>query len=75
MKKQDYSNLKNKTFLDYTDNENVIEDIINGEDKSVFTENISDYGRFITFLEFAEITENKDLEKEVIKQLGSVENE
>lgn len=70
-----YSNLQEKTFLDFTVNENIIEMIIGDVDKDNFRNNVSEYGRYSTFLEFAEITQNKLLEEEVENQLGGIANE
>lgn len=72
---QDYSNLKEKTFLDFTEDKALINKITGYTDPIQFVENISDYGRYVTFLEFAEETKNKLLEEEVEKQLGSIANE
>jgi hypothetical protein len=71
----DYSNLDKKTFLEFTDDSKVIEQIIGDTSKDEFKKGLSEYGRYITFLEFAEITKNNDLSEEVQKQLGHVENE
>lgn len=73
--KQDFSNLKDKTFMDFTNDEKVISDIIGDTDPARFSKAVSDYGRFITFLVFAELIKNKRLENEVRKQLQGVENE
>lgn len=72
---QDYSNLKNKTFLDFTEDKNLIDMISGGIEPEQFIKSISEYGRYATFLEFAEATKNKRLEEEVEKQLGSIANE
>jgi len=73
--KRDYSNLKEKTFLDFTDDEKVIRDVIGDTDPVRFENAVSEYGRYITFLVFAEKINNKRLEKEVLKQFHGAENE
>lgn len=73
--KQDFSNLKDKTFLDFTNDEKVISDIIGDTDPARFSKAVSDYGRYITFLVFAELIKNKRLEKEVKHQLKGISNE
>jgi hypothetical protein len=72
---QDYSNLKEKTFLDFTDDEKLIREVIGDTDPALFGNAVSEYGRYITFLVFAERIHNKRLEKEVLKQLQGTENE
>ena len=70
-----YSDLKNKTFLDFTNDESIIDEIIGANEKTSFVENLSDYGRYITFIQFAEITNDKELADEVENQLGNINNE
>ena len=73
--KKDYSNLKNKTFLDFTDDEKVVRDVIGDSDSVEFKKAVSEYGRYLTFLVFAELINDKTLEKEVKKQFQGIENE
>lgn len=73
--KKDYSNLKQKTFLDFTQDQNVIDRILDGQDKATFLETISEMGRYITFSELAEITGDQALEQAIEEQLNDLFNE
>lgn len=73
--KKDYSNLKEKTFLDFTDDEKAVRDVIGDSDSVEFKKAVSEYGRYLTFLVFAELINDKTLEKEVKKQFQGIENE
>lgn len=73
--KKDYSNLKQKTFLDFTDDQKVIERILDGQDKETFLETVSEMGRYITFAELAEITADTALEQAIEEQFEDLFNE
>ena len=64
----DYDNLKlrERTFLDFTDDEAIIGEIIG--DKEVFLSHISEENRASTFLEFADLTTDKKLSKAIQKE-------
>lgn len=70
-----YSNLAEKTFLDFTTDKAIIDEITGGGDPEILRQNITDIGRYFTFMEFAELTNNKELEIEAEKQLGHLANE
>ena len=70
-----YKNLKNKTFLDFTDDPVLIDKILDGDSVDFFLAGVSDMGRLATFIDFAELTNNKALEKEAIKQFEFIFNE
>lgn len=71
----DYSNLETKTFLDFTNNEKLIGEITGYTDKQSFINGLTEYGRYITFMIFAEATRNYALAAEAEKQLGNIANE
>lgn len=70
-----YANLQNKTFLDYTDDPELINKILDGYSVDFFKNGLSMMGRAHTFSEFAEITCNKVLSKEIDKQFKFLFNE
>lgn len=68
----DYDNLKlrERTFLDFTDDEAIIGEII-GEiigDKEFFLSHITEENRASTFLEFADLATDKKLSKAIQKE-------
>ncbi len=71
----DYSNLQGKTFLDFTTDKSIIDQIIGDADKDFFRENVSISGRFFTFLELAELTNDKELEKATEQQFPNMFDE
>ena len=73
--KKEYSNLKEKTFLDLTDDHKIIDRILDGQDKAEFLEQITDMGRYMTFAELAEITDDKALQQAIDKQFDDLFNE
>lgn len=64
----DYDNLKlrERTFLDFTDDEAIIGEIIG--DKEFFLSHITEENRASTFLEFADFTTDKKLSKAIRKE-------
>lgn len=70
-----YSNLAEKTFLDFTTDKDIIDEITLGIDPETFKTNLPEWGRYTTFVEFAELTNNKELKDEINKQLGYMMNE
>lgn len=66
-KELDYNNLglRNKTFLDFTSDPKIIEDIVGSIPMK--SSDISEQGRILTFMEFAELTDDTKLAK-AIKQ-------
>lgn len=70
-----YSNLQGKTFLDFTKDQTIINLIIDDTDKDYFVKNVSPLGRYLTFMEFAEIIKDWKLKKEVEKQFPNMFNE
>lgn len=72
---ENYKNLKNKTFLDFTDDQAIIDKILDGDSVEFFINGVSPMGRLATFVEFAELTKNKALEAEAIKQFEFIFNE
>lgn len=73
--KKDYSNLKNKTFLDFTNDEKIVEEILGGRDAQEFLSSITEWGRCTTFAALAEITEDEELDKEIGIQFEHLFNE
>lgn len=72
---ENYKNLKNKTFLDFTDDQKIINQILDGDSVEFFLKSVSLMGRFSTFIEFSELTNNKVLENEASKQFEFLFNE
>jgi hypothetical protein len=72
---RDYSNLQGKTFLDFTTDRNIINQIIFGIDDDFFRKNVSISGRFFTYLELAELTNDKELEKAAEQQFPNMFDE
>lgn len=70
-----YANLTNKTFMDFTDDPELINKILDGDSVDFFKREVSMMGRAHTFSEFAILTKNKELEKEVEKQFKYIFNE
>ncbi len=64
----DYNNLKlrERTFLDFTSDEDVIAELVG--DKEFFLSHVTDENRASTFLEFADITTDKKLSKAIRKE-------
>lgn len=73
--KRDYSNLPDKTFLNFTTDQSIIDQILGDTDNDFFLKNISLSGRFLTFLELAELTNDKELHHEVEKQFPNMFDE
>lgn len=71
----DYSDLRNKTFLDFTGDQAIVNRILVGEDVDTFRSTVSELGRCLTFAELAEITGDQDLTKAVEEQFGYLFNE
>lgn len=67
----DYNNLdlRNKTFLDFTDDAKIIDKIIGGQNE-FFLNNLSDESRAETFIFFAEMTDDKKLAKAINKEFA-----
>ncbi len=63
-----YENLRQKTIFDICSDKKILDEIILPEDKDFFIENVNYSGRAMTFLELAELTNNSELEKAVMKQ-------
>lgn len=61
----DYSNLdlRNKTFLDFTSDEQIIDEIVG--DRDFFVANITDENRMHSYIDFADITTDKKLAKAI----------
>ena len=76
MKTPDYSNLHKKTFLDFTDDPDVIKEILyKDESREDFLKRIKGSYitlRYNTFMQFCYITKNSDLSMEVQNQLGKI---
>ncbi len=58
----DYSDLKNKTFLDFTDDESIIEEILGFRRREYYIADLSMDMRYSDILELAKLTNNKELE-------------
>lgn len=71
----DYSNLLEKTFLDLTTDQSIIDQILSETDKDFFLKNVSLEGRFVTFLELSELTNDKELQQEVKRQFPNMFDE
>ena len=70
-----YTDLRTKTIFDITDVESILSQIVNMRDKCFFINNVNNTGRASTFLELAEITSDKELEKAVLEQFKDELNE
>ena len=57
-----YLELRNKTIFDIGADIKSINQIVPLEDKDFFIEHITDIGRALTFLELAELTDDRELE-------------
>lgn len=66
----DYDNLKlrERTFLDFTDDPAILDEILGGhsqDDKEIFLSNISDTSRAVSFIEFSDLCDDKNLAKAI----------
>lgn len=66
----DYSDLqlRNKTFLDFTTDKAVIEEVVG--DKEFFLTHITEENRARTFMYFSDMTPDKQLAKAIVKEFG-----
>ena len=64
-----YSDLRNKTIFDFTDDPKIIEEITWGT-RDAYLSGLTLDGRYHAFLELADLTKNRKLEKEAVKQLA-----
>ncbi len=66
----DYANLqlRSKTFLDFTTDKAVIEEIVG--DKEFFLAHVTDQNRVVTFMDFAEMCKDKQLAKAIMAEFG-----
>lgn len=62
--------LRNKTFLDFTNDKKIINEIIGGDDACFFLDNIDDSSRIASYLEFAELTGDSNLAKAIMKEFS-----
>lgn len=60
--------LRSKTFLDFTTDKAVIDEIIG--DKEFFLSHIDDYSRMMTYVEFSELTSDKKLSQAIMQEFG-----
>lgn len=67
----DYNNLdlRNKTFLDFTDDAKIIDKIIGG-DSDFFLAHVTDRSRARSFIFFADMTDDKKLAKIINKEFA-----
>lgn len=70
-----YANLKNKTFLDFTDDAELIAMVLRSVSVEFFLDAVTMMGRLSTFIKFAELTNNKELKAEAEKQFEFLFNE
>lgn len=63
-----YKDLRKKTIFDLSTDKNILDQIVPADEKEFFIENVSTEGRATTFLELAELTKDKELEKAVLQQ-------
>ena len=63
-----YKDLHKKTIFDLTTHGDVLDQIVASELKDHFISNVSDTGRATSFLELAELTGNRELERAVLRQ-------
>lgn len=70
----DYSalNLREKTFLDFTTDRSIIEEIIGDEADVAYFLNDPDENsnRMLTFMEFSDMTPDKQLAKAIVAEFG-----
>lgn len=69
----DYDNLKlrERTFLDFTDDPAILDEILGGHsqaDKEIFLSNISDTSRAVSFIEFSDLCDDKKLAKVIMSE-------
>jgi hypothetical protein len=67
----DYDNLqlRSKTFLDFTDDEEIIEEIVGDkDDREFFLTHVNEYSRSRTFIFFADFTPDKKLAAAIKKE-------
>jgi len=69
MTKTKYNNLKDKTIFDFTDDPNIIGEIVAGT-REEYLSGLTIDARYNGFLELADLTNNKDLADEALKQLA-----
>lgn len=72
---KNYKNLKNKTFLDFTNDPEIIKQILDVLSADYFLSSVSEMGRFTTFYKFAKFTNNDELLREVERQFEYIFNE
>ena len=65
-----YSDLRNKTIFDFTDDTKIIEEILLGDSREKYLSDLTLDGRYIDFLELADITKNLKLEEAAVEQLA-----
>lgn len=68
----DYNNLdlRNQTFLDYTDDEKLIEELIS--DKDFFLSHLSEHSRAMSWIDYAEAIKDEKLIALVEKEFKTV---
>ena len=64
----DYSDLKNKTIFDFTDDKKIIKEILLGDSRKKYLSDLTMFGRHHDFLELADLTKDRKLEREAEKQ-------
>jgi len=66
----DYSDLKNKTIFDFTDEPDVIKSIVGDELRENYIADLGINRRYMDFLELADLTGNRDIEDAAEEQLA-----
>lgn len=66
----DFTNLRNKTIFDFTDNIDILEELVYTTDKEIFLKGLTPQGRAFSLLDYAEYTGNEEMIKAVEKEFS-----
>lgn len=75
----DFSNLRNKTIFDFTDDPAILVELVGTTDKETFLDGLAPEGRMFSLIDYAEYMQDKEMvaaiEKEFEKELSDFFNE
>jgi hypothetical protein len=75
----DYSNLRDKTIFDFTDDPVILEELVSTTDKDSFLKGLTTDGRVFSLLDYAEYIQDKEMiaavEKEFELEIAAFFNE
>ncbi|MBP9017630.1 MAG: hypothetical protein KBG17_07820 [Paludibacteraceae bacterium] len=67
----DLTNLRNKTIFDFTDDPEIIGELVSTLDEEIFLKGLTPEGRALSLVDYAEYIHDDELKKAVEKEFGA----